>query len=330
MSELRSRLRLSQFSAIWFATALLFAISPLLASGSLGKSALLSMLPFAAILAIAGIGQTLVIQQRGLDLSVAGMITLATIIVTKVPNGHDGRLPLAFLLVALACLASGLVSGFAITQLGVTPLVATLGVNALLMGMIFQITSGASTFSATPGLARFALDKTAGIPNTVIIAVIAVGLVTLVIRTTVIGRRFVSVGANPAAARVAGVRVKRYELATYVVAALMYGVAGVLVAGYLGTPGINAGNDYLLQTITAVVLGGTSLAGGIGSVAATAVGALFLIQLQQVVSGMGAPPSVQYVIQGSIIALGMAIRYLPAMRREGRLPQLASLRRSPR
>jgi ribose transport system permease protein len=148
-----------------------------------------------------------------------------------------------------------------------------------------------------------------------------------VIRTTVIGRRFVSVGANPAAARVAGVRVKRYELATYVLAALMYGIAGVLVAGYLGTPGINAGNDYLLQTITAVVLGGTSLAGGIGSVAATAVGALFLIQLQQVVSGMGAPPSVQYVIQGSIIALGMAIRYLPAMRREGRLPQLASLRK---
>jgi ribose transport system permease protein len=330
MSGLRSRVRLPQFSAIWIATAALFAVSPVLANGSLGRSALLSMLPFAAILAIAAIGQTLVIQQRGLDLSVPGMITLTTVIVDQYPHGDSGRLPAAFGLVVLACTASGVVSGFAITRLGVTPLVATLGVNALLTGLVLQITSGGATSSATPGMANFALDKTAGIPNTVIIAVIAVALFTLVIRKTVVGRRFVAVGANPAAARVAGIRVRRYELGTYILAALTYGVAGVLVAGYLGTPGLNAGDNYLLPTIAAVVLGGTSLAGGIGSVAATAIGALFLTQLQQVVLGMGAPDSVQLVIQGAIIALGMAIRYVPTMRREGRLPSLATLRRSTR
>ncbi len=91
--------RVPQFASIWLATALLFAISPLLATGSDSRSALLSMLPFAAILAIAAIGQTLVIQQRGLDLSVAGMITLTTIIVTKVPNGDGGKLPEAIGLV---------------------------------------------------------------------------------------------------------------------------------------------------------------------------------------------------------------------------------------
>ena len=77
--------------AIWVATALLFAVGPLLAPGSDSRSALLSMLPFAAILAIAAIGQTLVIQQRGLDLSVPGMITLTTIIVTKSRTAHDDR-----------------------------------------------------------------------------------------------------------------------------------------------------------------------------------------------------------------------------------------------
>src|SRR2546422_11763334 len=82
-------LRGPRFSAIWVATALLFAASPLLASGSVSNSALLSTLPFAAILAIAAAGQTLVVQQRGLDLSVPGMITLTTIIVTRVPHGHD-------------------------------------------------------------------------------------------------------------------------------------------------------------------------------------------------------------------------------------------------
>src|SRR6266516_808001 len=142
------QLRIPRYSAIWVATGLLFAVSPLLASGSVGGSALLSTLPFAAILATAAIGQTLVVQQRGLDLSVAGMITLTTIIVTRFPNGSDSRLWGALGIVVLACVASGLVSGIAITWLGVTPLVATLGVNALLTGVVLQITNGASTSSA--------------------------------------------------------------------------------------------------------------------------------------------------------------------------------------
>jgi ribose transport system permease protein len=304
---MRSRLRVPRFSAIWVATAVLFAVSPLIASGSVSRSALLSMLPFAAILAIAAIGQTLIIQQRGLDLSVPGMITLTTIIVTKIPNGHEDRLPKAFALVLLACVGSGLISGIAVTWLNITPLVATLGVNALLQGVVFQMTSGASTAAATPDLARFALDKTAGIPNTVLIAVAAILLVAGTIRATVAGRRFIAVGASPAAAHAAGVRVRGYKIATYVFASITYGVAGVLVAGFLGTPGIGAGNDYLLPTIAAVVLGGTSLVGGIGSVVATGAGALFLTQLEQVVRLRGAPPSVQFVIQGSIIALGMAV-----------------------
>jgi ribose transport system permease protein len=296
-----------RFSAIWVATAVLFAVSPLLASGSVSKSALLSMLPVAGILAIASIGQTLVIQQRGLDLSVPGMITLTTIIVTRVPNGHDDRLPEAIGLVLLACIASGLVSGIAVTWFKITPLVATLGVNALLQGVVFQITSGASTAAAPPGLASFALEKTLGIPNAALIAAIAIAIVAGIIRATVVGRRFVAVGASPAAAHAAGVRVKAYSVATYVFASITYGAAGILVAGFLGTPGISAGNGYLLPTIAAVVLGGTSLVGGVGSVVATGMGALFLTQLEQVVRGMGAPASVQFVIQGSIIALGMAV-----------------------
>jgi ribose transport system permease protein len=303
--------RVPRYSAIWVATALLFAVSPLIASGSVSSSALLSTLPFAAILAIASIGQTLVVQQRGLDLSVPGMITLTTIIVTRYPHGHEGRLLGAIGLVVLACVASGLISGIAITWLSVTPLVATLGVNALLIGVVLQITSGASTSSAPPGLARFALDKTLGIPNTVIIAVIVVALVAGFIRTSVVGRRFVFAGANPAAAHAAGIRVKAYQLSTYVLAALAYGGAGILVAGFLGTPGIAAGDSYLLPTIAAVVLGGTSLAGGTGSVVATAIGALFLTQLEQVVLGSGASASGQFIIQGAIVALGMGLRNIP-------------------
>jgi ribose transport system permease protein len=305
------RLRPPRYSAIWVATALLFAFSPLIASNSLTSGALLSMLPFAALLAIASIGQTLVIQQRGLDLTVPGMILLTTVILTQHAAGHDSGLPVAILLVVVACVASGLFSGLAITQFGITPLVATLGVNALLIGTVYQLTSGQATATSPSGLVNFASHKTLGIPNTAVIAVIVVVIVAVLLRTTVLGRRFVAVGASPAAARAAGIRVNVYLVTTYVLASLAYGLAGILFAGYFSTPGLSAGSDYLLPTIAAVVLGGTSLAGGTGSVIATAVGAVFLTQLQQILTANGAAQSVEYIVQGSIIAAGMLLRNVP-------------------
>lgn len=308
LARLASLLRSNPFLPIWPATALLFLLSPLLAPGSLAQTALVGMIPFAAILAIAGIGQTLVVQQRGLDLSVPGMISLTTILVTKIPKGDDGTLVLAIGLVIVACVAAGLISGLAVTRFGVTPLIATLGVNALLVGAVLQLTSGTSSDSAPPALDAFAFGKTLGVPNPVYVAILAVLAVGFVVRSTVAGRRFVAAGANPVAAYAAGIPVRTYQVLAYVVASLSAGLAGILLAGFLKTPGLLAGDTYLLPSIAAVVLGGTSLAGGNGSVIATAVGALFLIQLQQVVLGMGAPASMQLIIQGLIIAVGMAAR----------------------
>ena len=311
-SSIVGRLRRNAFLPIWPATALLFAVSPLLASGSLSGSAILGMLPFAAVLALAAVGQTLVVQQRGLDLAVPGTMSLAAVIVTAHAAGNDDRLVPALGLVLLASMTAGLVSGVAVTWFGITPLVATLGVNALLLGMIQQITGGLSTKTAPANLSTFTLDKTAGVPNTVILVGAIVLAVTFLIRKTTIGRRFVAVGANAPAARAAGIPVRSYQLATYVVASVCYGAAGVLLAGFLQTSSISVGADYLLPTVAAVVLGGTSLLGGSGSVVATAIGALFLTQLQQVVLGTGAASSVQFIVQGVVIALAVALRQVPA------------------
>jgi ribose transport system permease protein len=233
------------------------------------------------------------------------------VIVTLRAGGSDARLPVAILLVVVACVASGLLSGIAITRFGITPLVATLGVNALLVGTVYQLIGGQESGVSPPGLASFAGHKTLGIPNTTWVAVIAVAVVAVLIRATVPGRRFVATGASPAAARAAGIRVNSYVITTYVVASLTYGVTGLMITGYLQTPGINAGSTYLLPTIAAVVLGGTSLAGGNGSVVATAAGALFLTQLQQVLTANGAAQSVEFILQGSIIALSMLLRNVP-------------------
>ena len=121
LRSLPSRIRRDPFLPIWPATALLFLVSPLLAPGSVSESALLGMLPFAAILAIASIGQTLVVQQRGLDLSVAGTISVTTILITRIPKGDDAQLPIAILAVVATCLVAGGISGIAVTRFGITP-----------------------------------------------------------------------------------------------------------------------------------------------------------------------------------------------------------------
>jgi ribose transport system permease protein len=305
------RVRLGAFGPIWTATILLFAVSPLVADGALSHSALQAMLPFAGILAIAAIGQTLVVQQGGLDLSVPGTFSLGVVLVTVVPGGQDGKLALALVVVLAVGLAAGLANGLLVTRLGITSLVATLGMNAVLIGVVLQVTHGSIAYKVTGNWGRFTSSKVIGIP---VPAVIALGLVLIVaayMRRSVFGRRFDLVGASPVAARATGLPVARYQLTSYVAAGACYAFAGALLAGFLGSPQLFAGNDYLLPTIAAVVLGGTALGGGRGSVIATAGGVLFLSQLEQVVELLGASEAVQDVIQGAIVALGMGLRNAP-------------------
>jgi ribose transport system permease protein len=239
--------------------------------------------------------------------------------VTKFPAGDNSTL-LHWSLVAIAGGAvSGLIAGVAITRFRVTPLVATLAVNALLYGVVLYITKGTSTHEVPSILGDFAVGRVRGVPYLAFVAIVAIVLVEIFMRATKYGRRFVAIGANSRAARAAGMRVTTYQIATYVFAGAIYAFAGILLAGYLGIPSLLVGNTYLLPTVTVVVLGGTSLLGGAGSVAATAVGAVFLTQLQQVTIGMGARTSTQFIIQAVIIALGMALRLLPWRRVFARL-----------
>jgi ribose transport system permease protein len=299
------------FASIWWLTALLFAVSPLIATGSLDRSALLSMAPFAAILVIAAVGQTLVIQLAGIDLSVAGVITLSAVLTVKVAGGDDGRLMLAIVIAVGVAALVGLINGIAVTVFRITPLVATLGMNAILTGTVVSIT--ASPINTPPGLSSFALDKTIGIPNTVWLALALVVVMAVVMGRTIWGRRLELTGENGLAARAAGIAVVRYRIGGYVVAAICYAFAGILLAGFSSAAGPGAGNDYLLTVISAVVLGGTSLTGGRGSVVASAGGALFMAQLNQVILARGAPSSVQFLIAGGVILLAMAARHAPLL-----------------
>ncbi|MGH3171269.1 MAG: ABC transporter permease [Trebonia sp.] len=293
-------------AGIWLATGLLFAVSAAFEPDSLGASALASLWPFTALLILAAAGQTLVVQQRGIDLSVPGFISATVVIVTRIPNGNSSQLGTSILLAYGVCLAAGLVNGLMVTRIGITPIVQTLGMNAVLYGVDLGISQGTPT-QTTSALQSFASGEVGGIPVPMIIAVVLVVVIAFVIKRTTFGRRFEASGSNAVAGRAAGLRGNRYQLSAYLTAAVLYCTAGVLLAGIVSQPDPFQGDSYLLPSVAAVALGGTSLLGGVGSVMASSVGALFLSQLQQFVLATGASAAVQNLVQAGALALAITV-----------------------
>jgi ribose transport system permease protein len=288
------------------ATVLLFAVSLVAEPRSVSQSSILGMLPFAAILAVAAAGQTLVIQQGGIDLSVPGVMSITVVIVTHYPNGDSTRLATALLVALAVAVGAGIVTGLTVSRIGVMPIVTTLGMNALLFGGVLAISGGTPRLT-TSALHMFATSSVLDVPTTVLIAIGVTAAVAFVVKRTVVGRRFEAVGANAAAARASGIEFTRYRMGAYVAASVLYWAAAVLLAGVVITPSVFQGNDYLLPAVAAVVLGGTSLLGGSGSAVASAIGALFLTHLQQLVLTTGASTAVQYLIEAGAIVAGVAV-----------------------
>jgi ribose transport system permease protein len=297
-------------AGIWVATAGLFVISWFVQPQSLSYGSIAGMLPFAAILAVVAAGQTLVIQQRGIDLSVPGMMSLGVVLLTRIPNTDDSKLLVAAVIAFVVLVGAGLLNGLFVAKLRITPIVATLGMNALLYGGVMFV-SGGTPRDTTPLLQSIISSTFLGIAHAVWIAVVILTGVALVMKQTPAGRRFEAVGANEAAARAAGLEPTRYQVAAYAGAGLLYFIAAVLLAGIVKTPSAFQGDSLLLPSVAAVVLGGTSLLGGIGSIPATAGGALFLTQIQQLIRTTDLSAGLSLVIQASAVALGVAIHSLP-------------------
>lgn len=301
---------------IWIATLALFVASGLVQPQSISSSSLLGMLPFAAILALVAAGQTLVIQQGGIDLSVPGMVSMGVVVLTRIPNGDDTKLLPAAGLAFLVLVGAGLLSGLIVNRVRITPIVTTLGMNALLFGGVMFI-SGGTPRDTTRLLQDLVSGTVVGLPKTVWAAIAVVGLVWFLTKHTIGGRRFEAVGANRAAALASGIQPARFEVAAYMGAGFLYFLGCLLLAGVVKTPSAFQGEGYLLPSVAAVVLGGTSLLGGAGSVVATAGGALFLTQLQQLILTTNVSAGVSLLVQAGAIAAGVAVHSISGRQLRG-------------
>lgn len=294
------------FVTIVTSTIALIVLCLIFAPSAVSAGSLMGSLPFAAVLGIVGLGQMLVVQQGGFDLSVPGGVSLAVVIATHTANGDDAMLFQAALF-ALACaIAAGVLNALLVALFRLNAIVATIGMNALLFGAVFAVSGGVPRIT-TDLLAQIAGGRSFGIPHSVFFAVGILVLVSFVLKTTVVGRRFEAIGANPLAAHAAGLRVRLYEGMAYVLAQLHYCVAGFLIAGITREPTAFQGNSLLLPSVAVVVLAGVSLLGGRGFPISLMIAAFFLNQLSQFALSIGVPYSAQTIVQALALVFGIGV-----------------------
>jgi ribose transport system permease protein len=290
---------------VWVTIAAVLLLAGMVAPGFLGVDHLLNVARQVSSLAIVTIGQVFVIVTGGIDLSNGMVITLVTVLSATLLDGQDSNIVPVLLLCLLIGAVVGLFNGLVVTKLRVPPLIGTLGVYGILRGIAYVYTNGAPKGSAPASLKTLGNGHIGDVPIAVIYALAFIVLGSIVLNKTTYGRRLYIVGANARAAHLSGVAVGRCITIAYVVSGFLAAAAGLVVAGYIGVGSLSAGNDYNLNSVAAAVIGGTALAGGTGSVAGGAAGALLLGLIVSLLRFLGVPYGAQLAVQGCILAFAV-------------------------
>ena len=280
------------------------ALSPGFASGQQIKRLLI----VAAMLGIVAAGQNLVILggREGIDLSVGGVVSIAAVLAGNIMSGGNaGIAPAIIACVGLGALF-GLFNGLGVTLLRIPPLVMTLGMLGVLQGLLVVLRGGIPSGRAAPGLTQFVTQPfLLGLPG-ILWLWLAVGLVmAFLLNRTVFGTRIYAIGSNEQAAYMAGVPVKLVRVSLFMLSGCFAALAGVLLLGYSGTSFANVGEQYMLASIIAVVLGGTPLAGGRGGYTGTMAGAVLLVILQSILTTINIAESGRLMVFGSTLLVLM-------------------------
>ncbi len=200
-------------------------------------------------------------------------------------------------------LASGAVAGSLIARVGIAPFIVTLALMTVWRGLAFVFTEGRPVWNLPATFAVFGGGRLAGVPAPTVVMVFVVAIAHAALRRTVWGRHLYAVGGNPEAARLAGIRTKRVVASAYVLCGALAAVGGILLASRMNSGQPNAGLMLELDVIAAVVVGGTSLSGGRGSVVGTFLGTMLIAILRNGLNLLNVNSYVQQVVVGAVILL---------------------------
>ncbi len=267
----------------------------------------LNILDQITVIGIIAVGMTFVILIAGIDLSVGSVMALAMMVLGYL--NVEAGLPMYVAIPGglAAAAAAGLVSGLIITEFKVPPFIATLAMMSIARGLANMITNGSQIIGFPPWFNMGAIIRHGGFLTMTVAVMLAVFVLAVLYQTyRVGGRALYAIGGNPEVARLAGINVKRATIMVYTMCAALSGLAGVLLAARLDAVQPSIGFAYELDAIAAVVIGGTSLSGGVGGVGGTIVGVLIIGVLRNGLNLLSVSPFLQAVVIGLVIVLAVA------------------------
>ncbi|MBZ9919321.1 ABC transporter permease [Mesorhizobium sp. BR1-1-12] len=263
----------------------------------------------ASFLTVVGIGQMFVVTTgRGnIDLSVASVITLSAFVALLTIKGQDANLAVGVGAAILLGLAVGALNALLVVGLNIPAIIATLATGYVLATATLLSNRAISGFAVSPLLKTLATGRVAGVPIMAVIAILGVAATSFVLRYTVYGQLLSAVGQNRAAARLAAIRNNRVIASAFIISSVLASLNGLLLGAYIGGAFLEMGQPYLLQSIAAVVLGGTLIFGGSATALGTLFASILLILIVTTMQIIGLPPGAQDIVQGIVVIFVLAL-----------------------
>ncbi|MDB5540779.1 MAG: transporter permease [Devosia sp.] len=288
----------------------LLAMGEVLSPGFARGDQIIRLLVVSAILGMVAAGQSLVVigGREGIDLSVGALISLGAVLAGNAMSGNDGGILPAILVAGGVTFVIGLINGLGVTLLRIPPLVMTLGMTGVVQGGLIVLSRGIPSGNAAPSLMGFVnRPLLLGLPGVLFLwALLGLGMWFL-LRRTQLGYAIYAMGSNERAAVLTGLPVRLIRTLLYGLSGLLAGVTGVVVIGYTGNSFVSVGDQYVLPSVIAVVIGGISLAGGSGNYFGVMLGAIALTLLQSVLTTLQLEFWGRQLIFGAVLLLLMLL-----------------------
>jgi ribose transport system permease protein len=286
-------------------------------SGQLSLSSLSGVAISSSFLVLVALGQMAVVTTGGgnIDLSIASVMTLSAYVALIVIGGHDSRLALGVVATLGLGLLVGAINAMLVLLARIPAIIATLATGYILATASLLANRAIPGFTIAPSLRVIATARVAGVPIMAIVAVAVVGVASLVLNRTVYGRTLSALGQNAIAARLAGVRTVRVAAGAFLASSVLAAFTGLLLGAYVGGAFLEMGQPYLLQSLGAVVLGGTLIFGGSATSVGTFFGAVLLVLIVTTMQIAQLPPGTQDVVEGVVIIAVLALAGGASVRR---------------
>ncbi len=257
---------------------------------------------------IVGFAQTLVLLLGGIDLSVASVAGLASMIFAMLVLVMGVDPFVAITIAMVAGIGMGALNGIFICGLGLTPFIVTLATSSLFKGIVYVATQGFPLTGIPEYVTAIGQGSLGGIlPYPVIIMIVLAVILIFVLKLTSFGRHIYAVGGNEEASKIVGIRVNKTKMGVYCLAGFLSAIAGVLMVLRMGSSQVNIGENWVMPSITAAVLGGTSMNGGSGGIGGTIVGGFLMATISYSISLLGISSYWDQVVTGLVVLIAISI-----------------------